>query len=203
MPIPATFSSTTGSARGKFLAISMSALIWTLAGCAPEAPEPTAAPEAPSNPEATPEPVEAPPAPQAAVGGPLNVDEVGRAARGFDVVAYHQDGQAVAGDATFSHRWSDVEWLFSSAENRDAFAQDPERFAPANGGYCTFGVVLKRKLDVDPEVFLLEQEKLFLFLNAEVKEKFMGDKDGNLALVTSQWPEIAAKSPEELAGEGG
>ena len=176
-------------------------LLLMLSACA-EKPEPPAEP-APLAPAETPAQEPEPAATEAAFGGPLNVDELGRAVRGFDVVAYHQGGQAVSGDGAFSHRWGDADWLFSTAENRDAFAQEPERYAPANGGYCTFGVVLKKKLDVDPEIFLVEQDQLYLFLNPEVKEKFMADKDGNLQLVSAQWPEIAAKHPNELAGEGG
>ena len=135
-------------------------------------------------------------------GAELNVDEQGRAARGFDVVAYHATNEAVAGDATFAHTWQGAEWLFANAENRDAFAADPERYAPSNGGYCTFGVILKKKLDVDPEVFLVEDDSLYLFLNPEVQEKFLGDKEGNLQIVEQQWPEIAPVDPAELAGEG-
>lgn len=180
-------------------------LVFFLA-CSAEAPPPAPseepAPQAESAPEPPPEQAQ-PAAEQAAAGGPLNVDEQGRGLRGYDAVAYHTSGQAVAGDAAFSHQWNGAEWLFASAENRDAFAQDPERYSPSNGGYCTFGVVLKKKLDVDPEVFLVDQERLFLFLNPEVKEKFLADKDGNLSLVTGQWPEIAPKHPDELASEGG
>lgn len=132
----------------------------------------------------------------------LNVDEQGRMARGYDVVAYHHQGAAVQGDAAFSHNWQGADWLFANAENRDVFAAEPERYAPSNGGYCTFGVVLKKKLDVDPEIFLVENEELYLFLNPEVQERFLSDKSGNLELVTAHWPEIADKHPDELASEG-
>ena len=174
--------------------------------CAPESPETAEAPEsAPPEAPADPTPASEPsPAETAAEsGGPLNVDEQGRAIRGYDAVAYHADGTAVAGDPSFTHNWSGADWLFSTAENRDLFAQDPEKYAPNNGGYCTFGVVLKKKLDVDPDVFMVEQDELFLFLNPEVKEKFVADQQGNLALVAAQWPEIADKHPDELVGEGG
>jgi YHS domain-containing protein len=41
----------------------------------------------------------------------------------------------VKGSNAFSHRWNDAKWYFASAENRDLFAADPERFAPQYGGY--------------------------------------------------------------------
>ena len=142
------------------------------------------------------------PAPEAEAnaqsGGALNVDEQGRALRGFDAVAYHVEGQPTEGSADFSHEWSGATWLFASAENRDTFAASPETYAPQNGGYCTFGVVLRKKLDVDPQRFLVQNDDLFLFLNAEVQEKFNADLDSNLGLVASNWPDIADKHPDEL-----
>ena len=178
-----------------------------LAACSNEpAGEPAAdtappADTAAADPPAEETPADSTPEDGAAAQVALNLDEQGRAARGYDVVAYHNDGQAVAGDPAHSHTWQDAEWLFSTAENRDAFAAEPERFAPSNGGYCTFGVVLKKKLDVDPEIFLVENESLYLFLNPEVQERFLDDKAGNLELVTAHWPEIEERSPEELASQ--
>ena len=54
---------------------------------------------------------------------------------GYDVVAYHTEDRAIKGSSQFSHKWNDAKWYFSSAENRDLFAADPERFAPQYGGY--------------------------------------------------------------------
>ncbi len=168
--------------------------------------EPTVTPSAEETgaetPASEPNPEQTAVATEPIAGPELNVDEQGRALRGFDAVAYHLEGKAVTGAPEFSHTWRGVPWLFAKQANRDAFATEPERYAPANGGYCTFGVVLKKKLDIDPEIFLVEDELLYLFLNHEVQEKFLGDKEGNLSMVTSHWPEIADKHPEELVSEG-
>lgn len=128
----------------------------------------------------------------------INVDDKGQAMHGYDPVQYFETGKAETGKAEFSHTWENATWLFASAENRDKFAASPERFAPKNGGYCTFGVVLSKKFDGDPKVYLLEQDQLFLFLNEEVKEKFLQDKAGNLTKVGTNWPSIKDKSPAEL-----
>ncbi len=66
---------------------------------------------------------------------PVNTTFFGVAIKGYDTVAYHTEGRAVKGSNTFSHRWNDAKWYFASAENRDLFAADPERFAPQYGGY--------------------------------------------------------------------
>ena len=65
----------------------------------------------------------------------VNSTFFGVAIKGYDTVAYHTEGRAVKGSNAFSQRWNDAKWYFASAENRDLFAADPERFAPQYGGY--------------------------------------------------------------------
>lgn len=128
----------------------------------------------------------------------INVDEQGRALRGYDPVAYFTDGEAILGQEAHRFSWNGTEWFFATAENRDRFTQNPTHYAPSNGGYCTFGVVLRKKLDGNPEVWSIFNGDLYVFLNEEVREKFLQDKTGNLARVTENWPQIQDKSPEEL-----
>lgn len=128
----------------------------------------------------------------------INIDEQGVALRGYDPVAYFEEKKPVKGQADFNFAWNDAQWHFTSAENRDKFAQNPEKYAPANGGFCTFGVVLAKKLDGDPEVWSLLKDRLYVFLNEEVKEKFLQDVGGNLDKIQTNWPKIEDKSPEEL-----
>ena len=59
----------------------------------------------------------------------------GVAIKGYDTVAYHTQGLAKKGFAQYSHDWNDAKWYFASANNRDLFAADPERYAPQYGGY--------------------------------------------------------------------
>ncbi|MEM6424706.1 MAG: YHS domain-containing (seleno)protein [Cyanobacteria bacterium P01_H01_bin.119] len=128
----------------------------------------------------------------------INIDEEGRALRGYDPVAYFTDGKPVRGAQDFSFEWNEAEYRFANAENRDEFISDPEKYAPANGGFCTFGVVLAKKFDGDPEVWFINNDRLYVFLNQEVKEKFLLDEAGNLSKVAENWPLIQEKSPEEL-----
>ncbi|NER79060.1 MAG: YHS domain-containing protein [Leptolyngbya sp. SIO1D8] len=128
----------------------------------------------------------------------LNLDSRGRALRGYDAVAYFEKGEAVTGETTWSVAWNGANWYFSSPENQAAFSEDPEKFAPRNGGYCTFGVVLSKKFDGDPTVWLVHNEELYVFLDEEVKAKFLQDISGNFERVRNNWPLIKDKLPGEL-----
>ena len=65
----------------------------------------------------------------------VNKTSFGVAIKGYDTVAYHTENRAVKGRSEFSHPWNDAVWYFASAENRDLFRADPERYAPQYGGY--------------------------------------------------------------------
>ena len=53
----------------------------------------------------------------------------------YDTVAYFVSNAPAQGVKTFTHRWNGADWYFVSAENRDLFKADPEKFAPRYGGY--------------------------------------------------------------------
>lgn len=130
----------------------------------------------------------------------INLDEQGRGLRGFDPLAYHTEGKALEGKAEHTFEWKGAKWQFANEENMKKFSASPERYSPANGGYCTFGVVLSKKFDGDPNVWLIDDETLYVFLNEEVKAKFLGDQSGNMTKVKTNWPTIEKKSPAELEG---
>ena len=51
--------------------------------------------------------------------------------------------------------------LFRSAEHREKFAADPERFAPQYDGYCAGGVSKGYKVEPDPEAWIIANGRLF------------------------------------------
>jgi YHS domain-containing protein len=65
----------------------------------------------------------------------VNKTSFGVAIKGYDTVAYHTENRAMKGQSEFFYNWNDAVWYFATAENRDLFAADPERYAPQYGGY--------------------------------------------------------------------
>jgi YHS domain-containing protein len=74
------------------------------------------------------------------------------AVSGYDPVAYFTDGKPVEGKKEFSTRWMNVEWRFASAQNRDLFVVNPEKYAPQYGGYCAWAVSQNKTASADPDV---------------------------------------------------
>jgi hypothetical protein len=65
----------------------------------------------------------------------VNTNWFGVAIKGYDPVAYFTEGHPVKGKKEFEFTWQDARWRFSSADNRDLFAANPERYAPKYGGF--------------------------------------------------------------------
>jgi len=117
----------------------------------------------------------------------------GKAIKGYDPVAYFTDGKPVKGDKQFSHEWKGATWLFSSAAHRDAFAKEPEKYAPQYGGYCAWAVSQNSTADIDPDSWKIVDGKLYLNYNKEIQDKWAKDIPGNIKKADANWPGLAGK----------
>ncbi|NJO42373.1 MAG: YHS domain-containing protein [Cyanobacteria bacterium CRU_2_1] len=116
--------------------------------------------------------------------------EDGIAIRGVDPVAYFQQGQPVQGNEQFSYQWANTTWLFSSAENRDLFASDPEQYAPEYGGFCAWAVSQGYTAPIDPEAWKIVDGKLYLNASRGVQRRWERDIPGNIVKGDQNWPGI-------------
>lgn len=82
---------------------------------------------------------------------------------GYDATAYHIKGRPIEGSSNYTFNWKGAEWRFLRAEDRDLFAANPEEYAPQYGGYCSNQMSLGNLSDTDPGVWLIHEEKLYLF----------------------------------------
>src|SRR3978361_739621 len=76
---------------------------------------------------------------------------------GYDTVAYHTVGKAIPGKVEYQTIWHGARWLFSSMQNLDLFAKDPEKYAAQYESNNGIGVVYEdgRKDTVNPEAFTI------------------------------------------------
>ncbi len=126
-----------------------------------------------------------------ASGLSVNKNKEGIALKGFDPVAYFTEGKPVSGTPKLTHAWMGATWQFSSEANRDLFAADPQRYAPQYGGFCAYGVSVGRKAPIDPDVWKIVDNKLYLNYDAGVGEKWRMDIPGNIAKADANWVKLA------------
>lgn len=129
-------------------------------------------------------------APAAAAEPAVFADWRGRAIRGYDPVAYFTEGRPVEGSKDFTHEWMGATWYFASAANRDAFAAEPERYAPQYGGYCAFAVANGSTASIDPEAWRIVDGKLYLNYSKSVFAKWLKDIPGYISKADANWPRV-------------
>ena len=71
--------------------------------------------------------------------------------------------------------------LLSSAENRDKFLSNPEKFAPQYGGYCAHSLTSNKIVYSNPESFVVRDDKLYLYAEERAAVKDTGRKDNIFA----------------------
>jgi len=121
---------------------------------------------------------------------PVVYAEDGVALKGADPVAYFTDSAYVQGDAAYSHDWNGATWHFASAENRDLFAGEPEKYAPQYGGYCAWAVSQGNTAAIDPNAWEIVDSKLYLNYNQNVQERWAEDIPGNIEKAEQNWPNV-------------
>lgn len=119
--------------------------------------------------------------------GTSQVVSNGVAIQGYDTVAYFTEGRAMRGKSDFEHVWSGSRWLFANAEHRDLFADDPERYAPSFGGFCTGGLALGYAMVADPENWYIADGRLHLHHSAEGREQALADLEPTIAEAEENW----------------
>ena len=92
----------------------------------------------------------------------INTTADDTAIKGYDTVAYFTDGRAMKGSPEFEYDWQEAKWLFATAEHRDLFARDPERYAPQFGGFCAGGLSLGYIIEADPENWSIIDGRLYI-----------------------------------------
>lgn len=128
----------------------------------------------------------------------VNTDENDVAVEGYDTVAYFTENAAVEGSAEYTAVHHGAIYKFSSKKNRDLFKENPEKYLPAYGGFCAYGVTKYRKFDIDPEAFKIVDGKLYLNLKKSVQKRWVKDLDDNISEGNEAWGEIVALTDKEL-----
>lgn len=87
----------------------------------------------------------------------------GVAIQGHDPVAYFTDSKPMLGDPRYEYEWDGAIYWFVSAQHRELFVADPERYTPQFSGYCTASLSRGQKVLADPKIWLIQDGRLHLF----------------------------------------
>jgi len=113
------------------------------------------------------------------------------AIQGYDTVAYFTEGMAVPGSNEFEYYWDDAIWRFASAQHRDLFAADPDKYMPQYGGYCAGGMATGVSVPANPTNWAIVDGKLYMVSGgAPDLTDFQQHASDNITSADKHWAEV-------------
>ncbi|MFN0264264.1 YHS domain-containing (seleno)protein [Tepidamorphus sp. 3E244] len=114
----------------------------------------------------------------------------GIALDGHDAGSYFEAGEPVKGSAEFTAKHNGATWHFASAANRDAFAANPEKYAPQYGGHCAWAASKGYVAKGSPDAWKIVDGKLYLNYDQAVQQRWASDIPGNISKADKTWPTV-------------
>ena len=124
--------------------------------------------------------------------GDIFVDDDSLAIKGYDPVSYFVSAEAQKGQEQFSLVHEGNTWMFASEENKQAFIENPSAYIPQYGGHCAFAAAKNSIAPVDPEIWTIRDDKLYLNYNESVRDdRWLPEVEANIAQSDANWPSLA------------
>lgn len=120
----------------------------------------------------------------------VNVDSNGVILKGYDPVAYFTRHQAVKGKPSIQSSFGGATYHFTSAADRAAFDKNPFRYVPQYGAFCANYVRKGELRDVDPTVFFIYKDKLYVCSAADEAKEFRRNVDENIDTADRNWRQL-------------
>ena len=106
-----------------------------------------------------------------------HLDDRGIGLHGYSPVSYVDLGLAEPGRPEHSAEHHGVTYLFTSAEQVATFEAHPDKYEPAYGGWCAFGLTIDEQFECYPTSFKVVGGRLMRFLkNDEVDARALWEQ---------------------------
>ncbi len=115
------------------------------------------------------------------------------AIKGYDPVAYFTQNKPVKGAADITFEWNGATWHFASAENRDLFKGNPEKYAPQYGGWCAYGWAQGYPAKTEPEAWSIVDGKLYLNYDLSVRSDWDKKRAEYIQAADKNWANARKK----------
>jgi YHS domain-containing protein len=112
------------------------------------------------------------------------------AVEGYDPVSFFQENNPIKGSQTWSTEYRGAAWYFSSEENLNLFTNNPNKYAPAYGGYCAWAMNEGKLAPGKPKHWDIIEGRLYLNYSSSTRKKFLADLDSMISTADTKWPEI-------------
>ncbi len=116
---------------------------------------------------------------------------------GYDPVSYFPEGggRPQKGLIGINAVLDEVTYRFASEANKNAFLANPAKYQPIYGGWCAWAVgAIAKRVDVDPENYLIREGKLYLFYRdpqLDTRALWLKDDQNLSRKAEANWPSLS------------
>jgi YHS domain-containing protein len=114
--------------------------------------------------------------------------------KGYDPVAYFNQGKAVMGNPSITSTYNGATYLFASREDKAEFDKSPAKFEPQYGGYCAYSMSKGERHGIDPKAFHIYKGKLYVCETPEQMKKFSANIDAYTSKADQNWLKIGPRT---------
>ena len=117
--------------------------------------------------------------------------------KGYDPVSYFPEGGGLpqAGIQNLKLDYMGVSYFFATTQNLDLFVQNPDRYEPTYGGWCAYAMASGSKVDIQPMIYSINENRLHFFVSKRAKQNFDADVAGHETRADGFWKQISGEEP--------
>lgn len=114
----------------------------------------------------------------------------GLALYGYDPVAYFTDAKPLLGRPDVEYATAGAVWRFRNEGNRQEFIAHTEIYMPRYGGYDPIAVARGVAKPGNPEFWVLDHDRLYLFADPASRDAFAAHAAAAIAVAEAKWPAV-------------
>ena len=118
------------------------------------------------------------------------------ALKGYDPVAYFTEGKPTQGDAQYEFLFDGQRYRFASAQHRDLFKANPDKYAPQFGGLCAMNLSRGVKRESDPHNWVISNGNLYVFASETGQQNFTKDPSAFSAKANANWKSMKSNATQ-------
>ncbi len=128
-----------------------------------------------------------------------NLYIAGENLNGYDPVAYFPEGGGAPtlGLVENSLDYMGVTYFFSTAENRNLFLTNPNKYEPTYGQWCAYAMASGAYVKINPLHYTISGNRLHFFVSKRAKANFDADVAGHEENADMHWKNLSGEVPRK------
>jgi YHS domain-containing protein len=118
------------------------------------------------------------------------------ALKGYDPVAYFTQGKPTAGAAEYELAFDGQRYRFASAQHRDLFKANPDKYSPQFGGLCAMNLANGVRRESDPHSWVISNGNLYVFAGDRGAQNFKADAEAYASKAAGNWKTLKATATQ-------